>query len=240
MPDPVGNVVLNCPPERAHELRRLYDALLGEDRWRLPHLVFDEADLETYVPPRWPDPDHPQQMHLDLFVVDLDAALAVARDSGAALLSDLGDHRVLADPLGHPFCLWPDPDVRTASPGAPPARLGRIVIDCPDPDELAVFYGELLDIPVWVEESDDLVVIATEDGALPMLGFQRVSPYLAPRWPDPAFPAQVHLDLKFDDRAERAERVLSLGGSLLPPQGGSCPVYADPAGHPFCLCLPGE
>ena len=42
--------------------------------------------------------------------------------------------------------------------------------------------------------------------------------------------------------AVAAARTLAeqLGAIRLPPLGGSCPVYADPAGHPFCLCLPYE
>ena len=30
---------------------------------------------------------------------------------------------------------------------------------------------------------------------------------------------------------------LRLGATRLPHLGGGCPVYADPAGHPFCLCF---
>ena len=68
-----------------------------------------------------------------------------------------------------------------------------------------------------------------------MLGFQHTVPYVAPRWPDPDYPQQMHFDLEFDDR-EAAERLaVRLGAVRLPGQGGSCPVYADPAGHPFCL-----
>jgi hypothetical protein len=36
------------------------------------------------------------------------------------------------------------------------------------------------------------------------------------------------------------ELALRLGAIRLPPQGGSCPVFADPAAHPFCLCAPGQ
>jgi Glyoxalase-like domain len=48
----------------------------------------------------------------------------------------------------------------------------------------------------------------------------------------------MHLDINVDDpdAAGTAER---LGDIRLPDQGGPCPVYADPAGHPFCLCSPG-
>jgi hypothetical protein len=47
-------------------------------------------------------------------------------------------------------------------------------------------------------------------------------------------------DLEFDDRQAAQRLAERLGAIRLPGQGGSCPVYADPAGHPFCLCKHGE
>ena len=59
-----------------------------------------------YNPPRWPDPAHPQQAHLDLLVDDLDAGEARALELGATRLDGGGERfRVFADPAGHPFCL---------------------------------------------------------------------------------------------------------------------------------------
>jgi Glyoxalase-like domain len=49
-------------------------------------------------------------MHLDIAVDDLDAAVAWALAAGA----DLAEHqpqagvRVMIDPAGHPFCLFPE------------------------------------------------------------------------------------------------------------------------------------
>jgi len=58
-----------------------------------------------YRPPRWPDPAHPQQAHLDLAVRDMDAAEAEAIKLGASRLDAGGEHfRVFTDPAGHPFC----------------------------------------------------------------------------------------------------------------------------------------
>jgi hypothetical protein len=118
--------------------------------------------------------------------------------------------------------------------------LVRVVIDCPDPVVLADFWSGLLGMPERVEETADRIVIARSDGRLPMIALQRVEDYRAPRWPDPSYPSQLHLDVFSDDRAEREQLALRLGASKVPPQGGSCPVYADPAGHPFCLCMTGE
>lgn len=56
--------------------------------------------------PRWPDPERPQQMHLDVRVPDFDEAEAAALRLGAARLDGGGERfRVLADPAGHPFCI---------------------------------------------------------------------------------------------------------------------------------------
>jgi predicted enzyme related to lactoylglutathione lyase len=152
-------------------------------------------------------------MHLDIRVGDLDAAdeLVVAR--GATRLAELDDHRVYADIIGHPFCLYP---ADVAKP-----ELWRLVIDARDPDTLREFYEHLLGTRTT-----------------PMRACQH-SDAEPPRWPDPAHPAQVHVDLMFDDPTPVAARVVELGGSVLRRRDGF-PVYADPGGHPFCLGRPGE
>jgi predicted enzyme related to lactoylglutathione lyase len=62
--------------------------------------------VSEYTRPQWPDPAHPQQAHLDIFVDDLDAAEARAVELGATVLKG-GDKRfrTLEDPAGHPFDL---------------------------------------------------------------------------------------------------------------------------------------
>jgi hypothetical protein len=185
-------------------------------------------------PPRWPDPDYPQQLHLDFFARDLGAVEELVLERGATRIQDKGSYRSYADPVGHPFCLYPDPDGATQTA---PARVGRIVFDCLSPRSLAAFYEELLDMRRRIEDTPKWVVIAGEGS--PMLAFQYAH-YLPPRWPDPAYSPQIHLDLFFDDHERAQELALRLGAVTLPPPRGSCPVYADPAGHPFCLCAPGQ
>ena len=102
---------------------------------------------------------------------------------GTARLRDGDDQVTFADPIGHAFCLRPG-EVLTGGVG----ELWRVVIDCPNPRELATFYEVLLGM-TRVQDSPTSVVIAPDDGRLPMLGFQRVSPYVPPRWPDSAQPA---------------------------------------------------
>ncbi len=109
-------------------------------------------------------------------------------------------------------------------------RLHHMVIDCPDPVALATFYSELIDMPVTYH-ADDWVVIAETD-TTSGIAFQRVPAHRPPRWPNPDQPQQVHLDVMVDDVAAAGPGVLALGARRL---SGGDHVYADPAGHPFCL-----
>lgn len=243
----IRNIVFGCPDPRA--LGRFYAELLGmrvvredwfvvaRDERSFPRLAFDEE--AEYRAPRWPDPEHPQQLHLDFPASDLEAAEEQALRLGARRLQDRGDYRSYADPAGHPFCLYRDAAAGGES-GRPLAGvIGRIVYDCFSPRALATFYQALLDMRTRWQDSERWVVIAREDGSLPMLAFQHArSP--APRWPDPSYPQQLHLDVGVDEGEAAQELALQLGAIRLPPMGGSCPVYADPAAHPFCLCAVGQ
>jgi catechol 2,3-dioxygenase-like lactoylglutathione lyase family enzyme len=111
--------VLDCPDPRA--LARFYQHLLGwplatdDPEWATlrpgngsPGLSFQR---ETgHVPPTWPAAPGEQRMqvHLDIAVDDLPAAVASAVAAGATEAEfQPQDHvRVLLDPAGHPFCLY--------------------------------------------------------------------------------------------------------------------------------------
>jgi catechol 2,3-dioxygenase-like lactoylglutathione lyase family enzyme len=107
-------------------------------------------------------------------------------------------------------------------------RLHHVVVDCPDPRALARFWSALLGQPVTYD-SDDWVVVAASDRSSG-LAFQLAPDHVPPRWPDPARPQQLHLDVMVDDVDAARADVLALGATHL--EAG---VYADPAGHPFCL-----
>jgi predicted enzyme related to lactoylglutathione lyase len=71
-------------------------------------------------------------------------------------------------------------------------------------------------------------------------GVQHAPNHVAPEWPD-GTPQQIHLDLWVDDLEAAREEAISLGARLLKPADNPqadevFQVYADPAGHPFCLC----
>ena len=109
------SVVIDAPD--AYALARFYADLLGMeitkgspgDEWVVVtgqgyRLAFQQApDLR---PPDWPDPERPQQFHLDVRVADIEEAEPRALALGARKLPGDGrDFRVYADPVGHPFCL---------------------------------------------------------------------------------------------------------------------------------------
>lgn len=118
--------------------------------------------------------------------------------------------------------------------------LGAVVLDCPDPRALAAFYAELVGGTVEVDEAEDDWVDLNREGGQ-RLSFQLAPDHRAPSWPDPERPQQFHLDIAVEraemDAAEK--QVLALGATLLEGDHDGARnwrVYADPAGHPFCLC----
>ena len=110
-------------------------------------------------------------------------------------------------------------------------RLKSVVLDCPDPEALAEFYSELLGLPITNVDSDWVDI---GDGQT-RLSFQEAPDHQPPRWPDPDFPQQFHLDIHVDSIDEAEPKVLALGATLLSSTAKTWRVFADPAGHPFCL-----
>ncbi|MEH1165197.1 VOC family protein [Micromonospora sp. CPCC 205539] len=120
------------------------------------------------------------------------------------------------------------------------ADLECVVLDCSRPAELADFYQALLGGAVNQRDqrwtlSDSWATLHTPSGLV--LAFQRVADYRPPLWPDPARPQQFHLDFGVNDLDRAEEQVLTHGATVLDDGAGgrSWRIYADPAGHPFCL-----
>jgi hypothetical protein len=89
-----------------------------------------------------------------------------------------------------------------------------------------------------VDAEDDWHMVFV-DGE-PRVGVQLAPSHLPPDWPD-GTPQQIHLDLWVDDPDAAHDHVMSMGATVLhEAEEGDAPdafrVYADPAGHPFCLC----
>jgi hypothetical protein len=108
-------LVIDC--EEPGKLASFYQELLGMIRVQedadwisigdaadRPAVAFQRVD--KLVPPQWPGAEHPQQMHVDVKVGDLDAGEAEVLRLGATRLPGATESfRVYADPSGHPFCL---------------------------------------------------------------------------------------------------------------------------------------
>jgi glyoxalase superfamily protein len=114
------------------------------------------------------------------------------------------------------------------------AKEPSFVFDCPDPSDLARFYGALLG---WkVGGSPGWAGVRSESGQT--INFQLVENYTPPEWPNQQVPQQVHLDVMVDDLDAAEAAVLDLGATRHDYQPGKTfRVFLDPAGHPFCLCV---
>ena len=114
-------------------------------------------------------------------------------------------------------------------------RLHGIVIDCADPDTLATFYESLLSMRRVQDEPDWVVIGDAPDR--PGVAFARIPDYRPPTWPDGERPQYRHFDVRVDDLELAEASVLELGATPLTDGGETFRVYADPAGHPFCLVV---
>ncbi|MET9020756.1 VOC family protein [Actinopolymorpha sp. NPDC004070] len=110
--------------------------------------------------------------------------------------------------------------------------LDGTTLNAPDALELAQFYAAITD---GVARGNSHWAAVTGPNAF--LTFQRVEDFRPPVWPGNDVPMQMHLDFHVDDLEATGKRVLAAGGTLLDfqPNSDHCFVYADPAGHPFCL-----
>ncbi|WP_347352121.1 VOC family protein [Intrasporangium sp.] len=123
----------------------------------------------------------------------------------------------------------------------PKVSFGNIAFDCPEPVQLAGFYAGLLGGEVDADPEGDWVSLHW-DG--PDLVFQHAPGHEPPQWHEGE--QQAHIDFVVEDVRTAHARIIALGGRALDPTTDPQPgresgfrVYADPAGHPFCLCRPG-
>ena len=120
-------------------------------------------------------------------------------------------------------------------------RLTAPVLGTPDPQGLARFYQRLLGWPMRDAEPE-WATLRPADGSTG-LSFQLERDHVPPVWPpEPGTQQmQIHLDLEVDDIDAAGALAEEAGARRL---GGhrdeheEVRVYADPAGHPFCLFVP--
>lgn len=142
------------------------------------------------------------------------------------------------------------PDMSNSSASTP--RLRQVVLDCEDARKLAEFYRQLLGLHYRPgdEPPDDgrpdtrgqeWLVLRNADGTVG-LAFQQVLSLPEPTWPEGPRPQMLHLDTSvptLDDLNMQHQRALGLGARLLLDRSDDPVeplfVYADLAGHPFCI-----
>jgi len=112
-----------------------------------------------------------------------------------------------------------------------------VVFDAADLEAESTFWAGVLDGSVDAEDDWHMVMV---DGD-PRVGVQLAPNHVPPDWPDGTPEQQIHLDLWVDDFPAAHDHVVSLGAKVLTPAEDTngpdtFQVYADPAGHPFCLC----
>lgn len=130
--------------------------------------------------------------------------------------------------------------------------LRQVVLDTTDARTLAEFYRELLELAYRPgdeppppgepdEAGQDWLVLRDAPGRL-QLAFQQVAELPEPTWPEGLHPQMLHLDLTVptaEDLEEQHARALALGARLLLDRFDDpeepLRVYADLAGHPFCI-----
>jgi hypothetical protein len=121
----------------------------------------------------------------------------------------------------------------------------QIVLDCTDVRGLAEFYRRLFGLTYRPGDEEDIgqdwLVLRNPRGG-PQLAFQQVDELPAATWPEPGVPQQLHLDTTVPDVRElnaQHDRALVLGAKVLYDRSDDpdepLRVYADPAGHPFCI-----
>ena len=111
-----------------------------------------------------------------------------------------------------------------------------VVLDAPDLAAVSTFWAGLLGGAVVADDDWHTILV---DGEY-RLAVQLAPDHVPPKWPD-GTPQQIHLDLYVEDIRSAHDEAMALGARLLKPADdlGSAEgfqVYADPAGHPFCLC----
>ena len=111
-----------------------------------------------------------------------------------------------------------------------------IVFDAADLHAESSFWAAILGGRTIRDDDWHSVLDATGEWRI---GVQLAPTHVAPDWPH-GTPQQVHLDLHVDDPRMAHDEAIALGAHLLQPATDleaeeGYQVYADPAGHPFCI-----
>ena len=121
-------------------------------------------------------------------------------------------------------------------------KLGAVVIDSNNSEELSEFYSKLLGWSKEVQfyEGDKWIIVSGDEGDTPLV-FQEVSDYQKPTWPpaDGQQQQMLHLDfyVKPDEFESKVSHAVLCGATISESQffDEHMKVFIDPLGHPFCI-----
>jgi hypothetical protein len=113
-----------------------------------------------------------------------------------------------------------------------------IVFDAADVGAESAFWAAMFDGNV-VDDDAEFHCVLDANGSW-IVGVQRAPNHTPPEWPDGSPQQQIHLDLHVEEPQRAHDEAIALGARLLravpsfaTEEGHQ--VYADPAGHPFCI-----
>jgi hypothetical protein len=111
-----------------------------------------------------------------------------------------------------------------------------VVFDAADLNSESAFWAGILGGRVFADKTWHSVIDAAGEWRI---GVQLAPNHVPPDWPA-GNPQQVHLDLHVEDPRVAHDEAIALGGRLLQAapdldSDEGHQVYADPAGHPFCI-----
>lgn len=121
-------------------------------------------------------------------------------------------------------------------------KLGAIVIDSNDIEELASFYENLLGWTKNIQIQDDekwITVVKNDYSEIPLI-FQNNPDYKKPVWPSSSKEQQqmIHLDfyVSSDEFENKVKHAIECGAKIAEEQfSNNWKVMIDPSGHPFCI-----
>jgi catechol 2,3-dioxygenase-like lactoylglutathione lyase family enzyme len=132
----------------------------------------------------------------------------------------------------------------------------QTVLDCADPRATAEFYRQMFGLRYRPgdevppdgqpdENGQDWLVLLRPDGGR-SLAFGKADDLAETTWPEPGVPQQMHLDTSVESVEElerQHDRAVALGARLrfdrTDDPDEPLRVYADPAGHLFCIFVAG-
>lgn len=112
-----------------------------------------------------------------------------------------------------------------------------VVFDAANLEVESAFWAAILNGKVLKDEKWHSVI---DEYGQWRIGVQLNPSHKKPVWPSGVQQQQIHLDLHVENPYESHEEIMNLGATLLQSAKDlsakeGFQVYADPAGHPFCI-----